>query len=132
MSSKGDAIPKKRFKYSLENLKLAYDLVKSNQAGVREAAARYGIPKSTLQDKVKDITPVSIRKYVLLKSTKCTLNHIRSGPFCILGNEVENKLVVWILGMHAWGTTPTRAIIAKKVSILCVTLNITNPFTGKK
>ena len=70
MPSKGDAIPKKRFKYSLENLKLAYDLVKSNQAGVREAAARYGIPKSTLQDKLKDTTPVNIRKYVLLKSTQ--------------------------------------------------------------
>jgi hypothetical protein len=32
--------------------------------------------------------------------------------------------------MHAWGTTPTRAMIAEKVHTLVTTFNIPNPFTS--
>lgn len=56
-------------------------------------------------------------------------NMLRHGPAPILGG-LEDKLVVWIKGMHAHGISATKEMVEEKVTVLCKTFKITNPFTG--
>ncbi|XP_063217115.1 uncharacterized protein LOC134527954 [Bacillus rossius redtenbacheri] len=76
--------PKKEFfKYSEENLKAAIDAVQSGNSSIRKAAKDYGVPFSTLNNKVKGKVPLQ-RKM---------------GPSSILSEAEENLLVCWI---HAY------------------------------
>ncbi|XP_033100164.1 uncharacterized protein LOC117103674 isoform X1 [Anneissia japonica] len=70
-------------RYSQEILNLAFSKVKSGELSTRAAAKAYGIPKSTLQDKVQGVRPLTAK----------------SGPDPVLTKTEELKLVTWIKQM---------------------------------
>ena len=55
---------KKKFQYKLEHLQNAYNAVKEEKISIFKAAKRFGVPYSTLKDKVNGKSPLLSRKYV--------------------------------------------------------------------
>lgn len=77
-----------RAKWSADSLKNAFECIKNRTMGVNEAAREFGIPKSTLKDRIRksDIT-----------------KHNRLGPASCLGDDEELKLVRHIKKLQSFG-----------------------------
>lgn len=70
-----------RFKYTENELSTALSLINAGQISLNKASSTYGIPKSTLHNKLKGTVP----------------NVINMGPSTILTVEEQQRLVGWIL-----------------------------------
>ena len=79
---------------------------------VRRAAAMFGVPKSTLQDKISGKVPVSMRK----------------GPTPYLSMELEDQIESWLVKMARIGYGQMRLDVINKVQELVVKLKIPTPF----
>ena len=79
---------------------------------VRRAAAMFGVPKSTLQDKISGKVPVSMRK----------------GPTPYLSMELEDQIESWLVKMARIGYGQMRLDVINKVQELVVKLKILTPF----
>lgn len=82
----------KRVKWSHDSLKNALECVKNGTMGINEAARNFGIPKTTLKDRIR-------------KSDAITS---RLGPSSYLGEEAEMKLVNHIKKLQQYGFAPDR------------------------
>uniref|UniRef100_A0A7M5V219 HTH CENPB-type domain-containing protein n=1 Tax=Clytia hemisphaerica TaxID=252671 RepID=A0A7M5V219_9CNID len=84
------AAPKKRYtrtRYSNEELQVALSKCREGLS-IRECSKKYGIPKSTLWDKLSCRTPATV---------------LRPGRSFKVSDAVENRLVNWILKMNEDG-----------------------------
>ena len=80
---------------------------------IRRAANFYGIPKSTMCDKLNGQTPMGQKK----------------GPPTKLSPELENRIEKWIVHMARIGYGQTRTDILEKVEELLNKLNIKKMFS---
>lgn len=81
-----------RAKWSADSLKNAIEAVKNGTMGVNEAAKNFGIPKSTLKDRIRKS---DTEKHAL-------------GPSSCLGIDAELKLVRHIKTLQKFGFAPDR------------------------
>ncbi|XP_045768675.1 tigger transposable element-derived protein 1-like [Maniola jurtina] len=88
MSSSHTPNKKIKSKYSEENLKKALDEVRDNKKSIRQICKDYGIPKTTILDKLSGRRPDGVKK---------------SGPEPALGIEGEKKIVAWLLDISKCG-----------------------------
>ena len=79
-------------KYSNETLGHAVDLIRSRSMSLNQAASAFGIPKSTLSNKVNAKTTIGCRP----------------GPSTVLTADEENMLADWALHMARVGFGRTR------------------------
>ena len=89
-------------KYSQETLLKVINLVSNKQMSAYKAAKEYGIPKSTILDKVAGRVPVICK----------------SGPDPVLSMEEENKLVDWAIKMCMVGYPVTRTDLKNTVKLI--------------
>lgn len=66
-----------KFQYSEHQMKCALEEIQNKNVSIREAAKKFNVPKSTLNDKARGVAPVA-RKM---------------GPKTILNSNIENKIV---------------------------------------
>lgn len=81
-----------RAKWSADALRNAIECVQNGTMGVNEAARNFGIPKSTLKDRIR----------------KSDTTKIRCGPSSCLGDDAELKLVRHIKKLQQFGFAPDR------------------------
>nr|CAI5865938.1 unnamed protein product [Callosobruchus analis] len=120
-NAKMDApIKKKRKQWSAENMRRAILAVRAKEMGLKRASNHFGVPKSTLKDKVnskvKDIDQ---------------LVHSRLGRKPVLGDQLENILISYCLEMEKrfYGL---RTKDVKKMAFLLAERNgLPHPFTEK-
>lgn len=102
----------KLFQYSLSKVKLALDSINDGMK-VLKASKLYGIPRNTLRNKLSGVSPESSGKI---------------GPASILGVEVENKLVKWIIGVGKMGFPITKKYLIDTVQKIVLHSKIDTPF----
>ncbi|XP_046581221.1 MFS-type transporter clz9-like, partial [Haliotis rubra] len=78
--------------YSADNVRRAIDAINTRGISVRKAATSYGIPRSTLHDKLMNKVPIEFKK----------------DPPPILSHEEEQKLSLWAIQMSQIGYGRTR------------------------
>lgn len=78
----------KKFRYEETALQNALQAVRSKQLSIRKASAQYGVPRSTLQDKITGKTVDAYRKM---------------GPDTILNTREEQELVQWMIDLNKCG-----------------------------
>ncbi|CAG2184851.1 unnamed protein product [Mytilus edulis] len=85
---------KKKYKqnYNDTTLEMVVQLVKDGGISMRKAALAYGIPRSTIQDKVNGRTEIAAR----------------SGPKPVLSTTEESRIVEWCIEMAKIGYPRTR------------------------
>lgn len=76
-----------RFRYSEDQLKLAIDEIRSGKISQNAASKKYGIPKATLNNKIRNIVPLE-RKM---------------GPSPVLSETEEKRLEDWIIAKAKLG-----------------------------
>ena len=74
--------------YGITSIEKAYEAVKNGKLTIRRAAEEYGVPRSTLHDRVAG------------KVSKTTT---KSGPKCYLTKQEEKKLVEFLIGCASIG-----------------------------
>ena len=79
---------RKRGLYTHDNLCRAVQTVKNSRMSVRQASASYGVPRSTISDKILNKTSLD----------KCT-----PGPNTVLSHEEEEHLAKWAIQMAKIG-----------------------------
>ena len=94
--------------YNEEKLYAAYEEVLFKNVAVRQAAMMYGVPVSTLRDRVSGRVPFGKK----------------SGPTRYLTNEEENELVCFVTGAAEMGYSYTRADVLELVQEILVRKNI--------
>lgn len=99
----------KRFQYSPTKMQLAISACRLGMP-VRTASARYKVPRITLRNKVKGISPAVSQGY--------------SGYASVLGPEVENELEEWILRCASLGFPITKHQLLDSVKKLVNVLQI--------
>ena len=112
----GDPVKKKRAPRKVsdeETLALAIQVVRTGHMSIRAASLKYGIPKSTLADKVCGNTSAQ-----------------RKGPAPFLGQDVEERLATWLTKMACIGYGQTRDTLFDKVQDIVARLKIPTPFTN--
>ncbi|XP_011863938.1 PREDICTED: uncharacterized protein LOC105559902 [Vollenhovia emeryi] len=104
-----------RYKYDQKNV---INGLKALERGVssREAAAQFGIPRSTLYKKFTKARPVEARK----------------GPATILTTEEEDLLCQWVLFCSESGYPVTKAMLLTSVQKLVKELDRKTPFKNNK
>ena len=110
-----DVVEKKKRKprtvHNEETLQRAVDLVRSGRMTYRQAQLTFGIPRSTLSDKVNGNTTSQLK-----------------GPEPYLGREVEERIASWLKKMARVGYGQTRDTLFDKVQDIVARLNIPTPF----
>lgn len=86
MAKEVSAIPKRRFKYSEEDMLLAIEEVKRTKCSIRLASQKYNVPKTTLDNRVSG-------KYKT------------AGSAGVLGAHFENEIGDWLLHITNLGFT---------------------------
>ncbi|XP_044015473.1 uncharacterized protein LOC122857394 isoform X2 [Aphidius gifuensis] len=107
MSSKKSKSVIKTVKYTEKQLQAALMAIKQGQS-VYSVAKQFKIPKTTLLYKSKGRLPPQISK---------------RGPVCLLGIEIENDIVEWILDMTKDGCLVTKAQLISSVHMMLDTLD---------
>lgn len=102
-----------RRQWNADSLQGAMDAVRNGIMGVNKAAREFGIPKSTLKDRIK------------ASNAKVTT---RLGPSSCLGDDAENKLVIHIKKLQAHGFAPDRESVRKWAFELAEKLKIQHKF----
>lgn len=105
--------PKKK-KYTNEDVEKAIDAVRRNGMSVNAAAKSFGIPQSTLQDKISG-------KYAV---------QAKVGRPSVLMPEEENILVHWVINLAKLGFPVSKDQLISSVSKLVKELNRETPFVG--
>ena len=105
--------PGKKYRgYSQENLAKAFKAVKEKNTPVQRAAREYGVPESTLRDRIKG---------------KVGLQKTRSGPAPVLGMKEENKLVEYLQLLTDFGYSFSRADVINLATDFAVVLGKRDP-----
>ncbi|KAJ3615977.1 hypothetical protein MTP99_005568 [Tenebrio molitor] len=103
--------------YTQEQLSRALHEIKVNGMPKSKASKQFGIPRTTLRDKV---------------SAKTSENIERVGKKCTLGKEIENKLVEWIVTNAANGFPVNKDGLMYSVQKIVERSHIQTPFTKNK
>lgn len=103
---------RRRLQYAEDDLKKAVDAVKNGMACLAASKA-FGVPRATLQDKLKGRTPIGKK----------------SGPETVLTKEEETILVNWLLHIGKCGFPGTKEQLLDSVKILVKNLERPNSFT---
>nr|CAI5826509.1 unnamed protein product [Callosobruchus analis] len=113
-------IKKKRKQWSAENMRRAILAVRAKEMGLKRASNHFGVPKSTLKDKVnskvKDIDQ---------------LVHSRLGRKPVLGDELENILISYCLEMEKRFYGLRTKDVKKMAFLLAEGNGLPHPFTEK-
>ena len=105
--------PGKKYRgYSQENLAKAFKAVKEKNMPVQRAAREYGVPESTLRDRIKG---------------KVGLQKTRSGPAPVLGMKEENKLVEYLQLLTDFGYSFSRSDVINLATDFAVVLEKRDP-----
>ena len=105
--------PGKKYRgYSQENLAKAFKAVKEKNMPVQRAAREYGVPESTLRDRIKG---------------KVGLQKTRSGPAPVLGMKEENKLVEYLQLLTDFGYSFSRSDVINLATDFAVVLGKRDP-----
>lgn len=99
------------FQYSEQQMMLAIEEVRQQQISVREAAKKFNVPKTTLNNKARGFYPTA-RKM---------------GPKTTLDKPIENKIVKCLFTLAEAGFPLSKAQLLDNVSILMSQQKI-NPF----
>ena len=108
----GHAPWKKYRGYSQENLAKAFKAVKEKNTPVQRAAREFGVPESTLRDRIKG---------------KVSLQKTRSGPPPVLGVKEENKLVEYLQLLTDFGYSFSRSDVTNLATDFAVVLGKREP-----
>jgi len=101
-------------KYTREDLTMAYDMVKSKVMTLNKAAKRFGIPRTTLGDKLRGKHPLD------------------KAPKTVLGQDEEDKLVSWLRETTRRGSGRSKAQLLRTVQQILKAEGRPNPFTDDK
>ena len=105
--------PGKKYRgYSQENLAKAFKAVTEKKMPVQRAAREYGVPESTLRDRIKGKVP---------------LQKTRSGPPPVLGMKEENKLVEYLMLLSDFGYSFSRSDVVNMATDFAVVLGKRDP-----
>ncbi|XP_072401077.1 uncharacterized protein [Diabrotica undecimpunctata] len=102
-----------RGKWSEEALQTAVAAIRENRMGLNRAALAYGIPRSSIQRRMKNN---DLKK------------HNRLGPSSTLGDEIEMKLVLHIKKLQKYGFSPTRDHVRTVAFELAEKFNVSHKF----
>ncbi|KAK9702557.1 CENP-B N-terminal DNA-binding domain [Popillia japonica] len=107
----------RRAKWSADSLRNAIVCVQNRTMGVNEAARQFGIPKTTLKDRIKkgDV----IKHHIL-------------GPSSALGEEAELKLVRHIKKLQTFGFAPDQETVRIWTFQLAEELKLKHTFNKAK
>lgn len=105
------------FSYSEDALNNALSDIRGNIKGIREACRHYGIPRSTIQDRLSGRVAEKRRKV---------------GPDPIFGFDGENKIVDWIIELAKSGISINKEDLLETVAGLAKDLGKDNCFPGGK
>lgn len=108
---------KKTANYTAASLELALLDIRENQTGLREACRKYGIPKSTLQDRKSGKRPDRIGK---------------KGPEPVLGLTGEQQVVQWIIDIAKCGFPVKKNELLDTVQKIINDLGNPNPFKDNR
>ena len=115
MSRKAGA--RKRGLYTHDNLCRAVQAVKDSRMSVPQAAASYGVPRSTISDKILNKTSLD----------KCT-----PGPNTVLAHEEEEHLAKWAIQMAKIGYGRTKQELLDTVQTIMNADGRHNPFKNNR
>ncbi|KAJ8966061.1 hypothetical protein NQ314_003769 [Rhamnusium bicolor] len=101
-----------RFKYTEETLSVALEEIKKGSVHLSEASRKYGIPKSTLHNKIKEIVP-NIRKM---------------GPQPVLSEIEEMRITEWITAKAKLGFPMHPDEVKNAVQNILKAVKRPNPF----
>ena len=105
--------PGKKYRgYSQESLTKAFKAVKEKNMPVQRAAREFGVPESTLRDRIKG---------------KVGLQKTRSGPAPVLGVKEENKLVEYLQLLTDFGYSFSRSDVTNLATDYAVLLGKREP-----
>lgn len=102
--------------YTEQDLQNAYDEVKASRSSVRSASIKYGIPRKTLENKVKGKTPM-VRKMA---------------PPPVLSTKEEKYLVEWIKKISRVGFPLVKDDILLTVQKILINCPRKNDFKDNK
>lgn len=88
MSSSETRNRKKKNIYTEEDLKKALSEVRDNKKSIRQISKEYGIPKTTILDKISGRRPDGVKK---------------PGPEPVLGVDGEKRIIEWLLNISKCG-----------------------------
>lgn len=108
---------RKLFSYSEKNLQLALQAIRENNVGVRAAAKEYGVPKSTVQDRI------SGKRLDVLRKT---------GPQPIMTVEGEKRIANWVLNLAKCGFPIKKAELMETVTKIAIENGKIDQFLNKK
>lgn len=108
-----DASNTKRGTWTAQQLEDAMTSVKNNTMGVNKAAIKFGIPKTTLKDRLKK---------------NCNKKTPRLGPPSCLGDAAEQKLVNHIKKLQSYGFAPDRKSVRTWAFLLAEKLGVKHKF----
>lgn len=108
-------IKKKMFQYSEEALEAALRDIKENKSAVRNASRTYGVPRSTIQDRLLGKFPGKQGK---------------TGPQPILTVEGEKKIADWIVNMAKRGFPIKKIDLIETVEKIIKDSDKKNKFKG--
>ena len=114
MSQQLRAKVKEKGKYSFSSVETAVSMVKSKQMFLRMAATSYGVPKSTLHDKIKENTPMTPQ------------------PRTVLSTAGETRLVDWVTEMANIGYGRTKPELLNTVKTILDKDGRSTPFKDNK
>lgn len=109
--------PSRRFTYSEEVLTSALSDIRGNIRRIREACRHYGVPRSTIQDRLSGRVANQRRKV---------------GPDPIFGFDGEKKIVDWIIELAKAGLPINKYDLLDTVAELAKELGIDHRFPGGK
>lgn len=109
--------PFRRFAYSEEALSSALSDIRGNVRSIREACRQYGVPRSTIQDRLSGRVAEQRRKV---------------GPDPIFGLDGEQKIVDWIIELAKAGIPINKYDLLDTVAELAKELGIDHRFPGGK
>lgn len=99
--------------YNSDDLKAAVEAVRTKQMSVRAAATTYGVPKTTISDRI----------------THRVDDDVKNGRPPLIPIDIEKGMVNKILYAADKGFGLTRSQVISKAQQVCKTMNITNSFS---
>lgn len=119
MSTKQQKDGKKRKKWNVGDMERAIIAVRQHAMGTLKASKMFKVPRSTLQRSAK-----------MLELQPIEAAQIKLGRKAILGNDLEDELVRYILEMEAKFHGLTRKDVRRMAYTLATRNNIKHPFGG--
>lgn len=110
-------VKKKRvsWEYNISQMEAAYSAVK-NGSSLSSASMEFGVPKSTLHEKVKELSLLTCRK----------------GPSTVLSKIEEERLEMWILNKAKIGFPMHEDTVRDAVQKILIEEKRANPFSDSR